>query len=92
MGCNCKKTYNKMKKYADNRDDLERQEEINQRLVNKIARLIQQIAIGIIASIFFIIIAIPIVIYIFGCILFGKEPYVRILKMKNLFRKRNAGK
>ena len=91
MGCNCKKTYDKVKKYADNREQLEQEEnEINQNIVNKVARFIMQIFAGIIASCLFIIVVIPITIYIIGCILLGKQPNIIIKNPKNIFKKKNA--
>lgn len=93
MGCNCKKkTYDKLKKYADNRDEIEKEEyELNHNLINKIARFIAQIIFGIIASVIFIVVVIPLVLYIIFCILTGKEPKIIIKSPKNYF-KRNAGK
>lgn len=91
MGCNCKKTYDKVKKYADNREQLEQEEnEINQNIVNKIARFINQILLGIISSCLFIIISIPLTLYIIGCILLGKQPYIRIKDPKKIFKKKDA--
>ena len=91
MGCNCKKTYDKVKKYADNREQLEQEEnEINQNIVNKVARFITQIFFGIISSCLFIIISIPLTLYIIGCILLGKQPYIRIKVPKKIFKKKDA--
>lgn len=91
MGCNCKKTYDNVKKYADNREQLEQEEnEINQNIVNKIARFITQILLGIISSCLFIIISIPLTLYIIGCILLGKQPYIRIKDPKKFFKKKDA--
>ena len=91
MGCHCKKTYDKVKKFADNKEQLEQKEnEINQNIVNKMARFIMQIFAGIIASCLFIIVVIPITIYIIGCILLGKQPSVIIKNPKNIFKKKNA--
>ena len=91
MGCHCKKTYDKVKKFSDNKEQLEQKEnEINQNIVNKMARFIMQIFAGIIASCLFIIVVIPITIYIIGCILLGKQPIVIIKKPKKIFKKKNA--
>ena len=91
MGCNCKKTYDKVKKYADNREQLEQEEnEINQNIVNKVARFITQFFFGIISSCLFIIISIPLTLYIIGCILLGKQPYIRIKDPKKIFKKKDA--
>lgn len=89
MGCNCKKnTYDKLKKYADNREEIEKdEEEINQNIVNKVALFITQVIFGIIAAIIFIIVVIPIVLYIVFCIITGKEPKIIIKNPKNLFKK-----
>lgn len=91
MGCNCKKTYDRVKKYADNKEQLEQEEnELNKNIINKIARFFTQIFIGIISSCLFIIVVIPITLYIIGCILIGKEPYVRIKDPRKLFKKKDA--
>ena len=91
MGCNCKKTYDKVKKFADNREQLEQEEnEISQNIVNKVARFVMQIFAGIIASCLFIIVVIPITIYIIGCILLGKQPNIIIKNPKNIFKKKDA--
>lgn len=91
MGCNCKKTYDRVKKYADNREQIEQEEnELNKNIINKIARIFTQILLGIISSCLFIIVVIPITLYIIGCILMGKEPYVRIKDPRKLFKKKDA--
>lgn len=91
MGCNCKKRYDKIKKFADNKEQLEQEEnEINQNIVNKVARFVMQIFAGIIASCLFIIVVIPITIYIIGCILLGKQPNIIIKNPKNIFKKKDA--
>lgn len=91
MGCNCKKTYDKVKKIADNREQLEQEEyQINQNIVNNVAKWIMQITGGIVAACLFIIVAIPIMLYVIGCIIIGKEPIVRITNPKNIFKKKHA--
>jgi hypothetical protein len=91
MGCNCKKTYDKLKKVADNREEIEEEEnEINQNIVNRVASFISQIAFGIIAAFVFIIVVIPLVLYITGCIILGKDPTVKIINPNNIFKKKDA--
>lgn len=91
MGCNCKKTYDKFKKVADNRDEIEEEEKnIDQNVVIKIASFISQMAFGIIAAFVFIIVVIPLVLYITGCIIIGKDPTVKIINPNNIFKKKDA--
>ncbi len=91
MGCNCKKTYDKVKKFADNREQLKQEEdEINQNIVNNVAKWITQIIFGIIAACLFIIVAIPVMIYVTGCVLIGKEPTIRIKSPNKIFKKKDA--
>lgn len=87
MGCNCKKqTYDKLKKYADNREEIEKEEEeLNQNIINKIALFITQIVFGIIAAAIFIVVAIPLILYIVFCILTGRQPIITIKNPKKLF-------
>lgn len=87
MGCNCKKRIENIKKYSDNKHN---EEQINDNLVNKIARIIVQIVVGIIACCIFVIVVIPIIIYLMVCIIIGKEPNIRI--KKSFFKKLNGRK
>lgn len=80
MGCNCKKTYNKLEKYSDNKINN------NKGIINNILNLILQIGFGILIACLFIIIIIPIIVYITICLIIGKEPSIRIKHPKNYFR------
>lgn len=92
MGCNCKKkTYDKLKKYADNREEIEKEEyKLNNGFINNIARIIGQFIFGISVSVILIVILIPMVLYLIFCLLTGKEPVV-VIKNPQKFFKKNAG-
>lgn len=78
MGCNCKKQFNKMLKYAD------KGEEDNEKegLLVKIIQYIMGMGFGIIVAALFIVIVIPLLAYIIICVIFGLEPHIRILDIR----------
>ena len=47
-------------------------------------------AFGIIAAFVFIIVVIPLVLYITGCIITGTDPTVKIINPNNIFKKKDA--
>lgn len=85
MGCNCKKKYDSLSKYADNKT-----EEKNDSIPYRIANLIAQILFGTLTAILFAIIVIPILIYIIICIILGKEPSIRIKNPKKYFKRNES--
>lgn len=91
MGCNCKKRYNQLKGISDNKEELEQEEnELNQGIVNSVAGWISQFIFGIITICVFIVVIIPLILYIIVCIILGKEPSVRIRNPKKIFKKKDA--
>lgn len=78
MGCNCKKKREIIAKYNGSSDNVSKK--------NIIVRILEKIltfCFGIFVGLLFIIMAVPIVIYVLICIIFGKQPTLRI---KNLNR------
>lgn len=93
MGCNCKKTRDKFKQYADNKEDLDREDSgIDQNIVNKVAGAIFQFFFGIIVAIIVIIVIVPMLIYIIICTIIGREPSVTLINPYKRFKKKNARK
>lgn len=88
MGCNCKKKYNAMKKYADNKEEIEK-EELNQNIINKVATFFLQIIFGVVASCILILIIVPMMIYVSICLILGKEAYIKIINPQRFFRKKD---
>lgn len=88
MSCNCKKKRDKLKAIADNREQLEREDyEINHKIVNKVARAIIQAVFGIVALSLIIVITVPLLLYIGGCMVIGKEPYIKLKNPTKYFTK-----
>ena len=57
MGCNCKKTYDKMEKYSDGYN-------------------------GILVGGIVIVMIVPIIVFLIGCLIVGKEPKFNFIKKK----------
>lgn len=89
MGCNCKakKNYdNFVAKYGEMPpEDTERKLNVSYVLKSCIQGILN-ILMGILLCSLFIIISIPIVFYIGGCIVIGKEPHIKLM---NFNRKKN---
>lgn len=80
MGCACKNKIKAFEKYSD--DNNEVQEESN--IIMKILHFVFQMCFGVFVGVLFIIVTIPLLIYIIGCMMLGKQPTV-MLNRKNLF-------
>lgn len=81
MPCNCKNTYKKMKKYADNGD---LHEDGGKKLspFMKILQILLQICFGIFCGVVIIIMIVPMLLYIIGCLMTGKEAHFKIKNFK----------
>lgn len=84
MGCSCKNDLKKFEKYTDDKIELE----MNDVWYNKILQSIFQFCFGIIAGSIIIILLIPLLVYVIGCLLIGKQPYVRLFNINKLFSKK----
>lgn len=76
MGCNCRNKKDVFARLADEMDD-NKKKSIFVKILEKILTLL----FGIFMGVLFIIMAVPLVIYVLICIIFGKQP---TLKIKNL--------
>lgn len=89
MGCNCK-AQNNFNKIASKYGEMPVETNGNKLNINNIFKVcvqgILQILMGILLCILFIIISIPLVFYIGGCIIFGKEAHVKLFRFN---KKRN---
>lgn len=79
MGCNCKKKYDVMKKYSDegNTDD-----ENKLSTSQKLAKIPMQIMFGILCGAVIIVALVPMLIYVIGCLMLGKQPEFKIKRFK----------
>jgi hypothetical protein len=84
MGCACKNDLKKFEKYADGKIELED----NETLLGKIFQMILQFCFGIVAGAVIIIAVIPLLVYIIGCLLIGKQPFVKLFNIKKIFSKK----
>ena len=76
MGCNCKKTFNKMEKYSDNYNPEEIKNENN--IFIKIITYILQIGFGILVGCISICILPIVILWLVICIILHREPSIRI--------------
>lgn len=83
MGCNCKaqNNFNKIvSKYGDITPEI-KDNKLNLKDIISVCLVgIGQILMGILLCVLFIIIAIPMVLYIGFCMIFGKEAHIKLLK------------
>lgn len=79
MGCNCKKTYDKMEKYSDGYNP--EYNDDSESLMYKILKIFSQILFGIFAGSIVIIIIIPMIAYLIVCLIIGKEPSFNLSKI-----------
>lgn len=82
MGCNCKKTYENMSKYADGGESVKERKKFN--IFSKLFLFLLQICFGFLCSVVIIIMIVPMLLYIIGCLITGREAKF------NLRRKRNS--
>lgn len=88
MACNCKNKFKKMEKYADNTASQSK----NEKKLNpfmKILQILLQLCFGIFCGVVIIIMIVPMLLYIIGCLITGKEAHFRI---KNFSKKKKPNK
>jgi len=79
MRCNCKKKVDKInEKFGDGGKDSE-----NEFFLLKVLRFIIQMLFGILCGLLIIVMAVPMLLYVIICMMFGKEPTFRIRNLKN---------
>ena len=84
MACNCKNKYKKMEKYADSGgSQVNNEKKLNPFM--KIMQILLQLCFGIFCGIVIIIMIVPMLIYIIGCLITGKEAH---FKIRNIFKKK----
>lgn len=88
MGCNCKKTYDTMKKYSDDEQSEVRQSEnLLAKCLKTIMKILFFLVVGILCMVLFIVIGVPLIIYIIVCNILGKEPVFNMGKFIKLSKK-----
>ena len=87
MGCNCKKTFDKMEKYSDDYNPEKRN--IKENIFIKILTYILQIGFGILIGCVSIAILPVLMLWFIGCLIIGKRPSIRLKnnKMNNTLKK-----
>ena len=86
MACNCKNKYKKMEKYADSvSSQVNNEKKLNPFM--KIMQILLQLCFGIFCGIVIIIMIVPMLIYIIGCLITGKEAH---FKIKDFSKKNKA--
>lgn len=85
MGCNCgKKNLSNISKYTDDGRDFNE----NKGLLSKVIEFTLQIMFGILMAAIFIIMAIPMIVYVVFCLIFNLTPSVRLKDFRKLFNNR----
>lgn len=85
MGCNCKaqNNFNKIaSKYGDALPNKIEGKAGFRGIIDACMNAIGQIITGILLCVLFIVIAVPIVFYIGGCMIIGKEAHIKLLNFK----------
>ena len=74
MGCNCKKTVDKInEKLGDGEEVVEKSNPLSM-----IIKFFGQILIALLCGAITIVLIIPMLIYVIVCLMFGKQPHIRI--------------
>ncbi len=86
MGCNCKNKYKSFEEIADgNGDEIDaKKEKLN--FPMKILQIFMQLIFGIFCSVVIIIMIVPMLLYIIGCLITGKQAQ---FKLKKFGKKKN---
>lgn len=85
MGCNCK-AKNNYEKFVTKYGEIPPENTENKLNLSYVLKIciqgVLQILMGILLCVLFIIISIPLVLYIGGCIIIGKEAHIKLLRFK----------
>lgn len=85
MGCNCKKTQKTFGKLADGVEEQNNTEEIG--LLERLVNIVMQFIFGLIVGAILLVCIGPMLVYIIGCLVLGKEPSFRIINFRKRFNK-----
>lgn len=85
MGCNCKKTHDTYRKLSD--DPSDRYDDEKTSAFDHIFNVIAQFIFGTVVGAILLVCIVPMLIYIIGCLMLGKEPSFRIVNIKKHFNK-----
>lgn len=85
MACNCKKKYDAIEPYSD--EHIEGQNEEKTSFFKKILTFLLSLPFGILCAVLIIIMAVPAVLYISICAIFGIDPKFN-LKLPRRFKKK----
>lgn len=73
MGCACKRSLKNAEKYND--DPIEEQ---SPNIIKQITQKLVQLCFGVIVGCLLIVVSIPFLFYVIGCLMLGKEPHLMI--------------
>ncbi len=85
MACNCKKKYDAIEPYSDEHIDGQSEEKTN--IFNKILTFLMGLPFGILCAVLIIIMAVPVVLYVSICTIFGVQPSFK-LKLPRILKKK----
>lgn len=84
MGCNCgKKNLSNISKYTDDGKDFNEDNGI----IVKATQFLIQLMFGILMAIIFIVMAVPMILYVVFCLIFNLTPSLRLRDFRKLFNK-----
>lgn len=81
MPCNCKNKYKKAVEYADDGNSVQEEEKLN--LFSKILKILLQLCFGIFCGAVIIIMIVPMLLYIIGCLITGKNAHFNIKRFRH---------
>lgn len=89
MACNCKgkEIVKKIEKYSDFQPETKRSGTKWLKYAEAIVERVLTILFGLLMGVLFIVITIPTLVYVGGCVIFGIEPHINIDKLKSLCKK-----
>lgn len=76
MACNCKKNYDALEPFSDEHIDGNGEEK--EGILRKIIMFLLRIPFGILCAALFIIMAVPFLIFVAICVIFGVQPRVNL--------------
>ena len=85
MACNCKKNYDALEPFSD--EHIDGQEDKKDSILRKFILFLLRIPFGILCAALFIIMAVPFLIFVAICVIFGVQPRVK-LKLPFLNKKK----
>lgn len=83
MACNCKNTYKKLEQYSEGEVSKKENKKLNPFM--KILQILTQVCFGIFCGVVIIIMIVPMLVYIIGCLITGRQA---TFKIRNFLKKK----